>query len=140
MTDQKRNEDGVLIVPAGRHYTDPGEAIVRHWAGGFVPTCTERVFGDWSSSPCKKAPKHDPDANGRMTKCGTHSQAAKDRRKAASKAQTEKWQADWRRNDAIKTAEVKLEPALREIAAGHNDARGLAQRIIAELDAARGQQ
>lgn len=132
-----RTEEGVLIVPSGRHYSDPGEALVRWWAGKLVPTCTHSVYANYCTSPCTKKPKHDPDANGRMTKCGTHCQAAKDKRAAKAVEREAAWRLKFKRDVAIRKSTGDLEPALRKIAEGHNDARGLAQEIIAALDAAR---
>jgi hypothetical protein len=44
----------------------------------------------------------------------------------------------WAREKALNKATAALEPALRKIAEGYNDARGLAEGVIAELDRARG--
>ena len=137
MAERQRTEEGVLIVPSGRHYSDPGEALVRWWAGKLVPTCTESIYRNWSSGPCQRAPRHDPDANGRMTKCAIHCQATKDKRAAKAVEREAAWRLKFKRDVAIRKSTADLEPALRKIADGHNDARGLAQEIIAALDAAR---
>ncbi len=135
-----RGEDGILQWQGGFGaglYRDPGEAVKTWWAGELRIGCGESVFADFSSGPCGKIPKHDPDANGNMTKCGKHSAAAKAKRKAAREARDNAWRQKWDKSAAIGKATSQLEPALRQIADGHNDARGLAQEIIAALDAAR---
>lgn len=135
-----RDTDGVLIVPSGRFYSDPGEALKRWWAGKLVLTCTERVSGQWSSGPCTKTPKYDPDVRGIPTKCGIHCAAAKAKREAKSKERYQKWRSDCDRKRAIQEATDQLEPTLRKIAEGHNNARGLAQEVIAALDVARAEE
>lgn len=132
-----RDGDGILAWQGGRHYSDPGEAVKTWWRGELRIGCAEEIFQNWSSHPCGKTPKHDPDANGRPTKCGTHSASAKAKREAASHARWKEAKAKALRQDAIGKARAEVEPALRRIAEGHNDPRGLAQEVIAALDAAR---
>jgi hypothetical protein len=135
-----RDEDGILVqkpVNFDRHYSEPGEAIKTWWAGELRIGCNERMYGDYRSFPCGKKATHDPDANGNFTKCGTHCKAAKDKREIKRQARNAAWEAKWDRDRAISEAVKALEPALRKIAAGHNDARGLAEEVIAALDAAR---
>lgn len=134
-----RGVDGILEWHGGRHYDDPGEAVKTWWAGELRLGCNDRVFRDYSSFPCGKTPKHDPDAHGRMTKCGVHCAAATERRKAKQAERFEAWKADLNRKNAVHSAVAALEPALRRIAEGHNNPRDLAQEVIAALDAARGQ-
>lgn len=132
-----RDTDGILVWQGGRHYQDPGEAVKTWWAGEVRCGCTEPIPASYSSSPCGKTAKYDPDANGRPTKCGRHSAAAKVKRKAAQEERDRAWRAKWDSQRALSTATAALEPALRKIAEGHNDARGLAQEVIAALDAAK---
>lgn len=133
MTEQ-RDTDGVLIIQGGRHYSDPNEALKTWWAGKLSLCCTERVYSHYSSKPCGKTPKHDPDARGFPTKCGHHSAAAK---KRESEERDAKWRREWEQQMALSAALKEIEPALRKIAEGYNDARGLAQEVIAALDEAR---
>lgn len=121
-----RGADGILEWHGGRDYDDPGEAIKTWRAGELRLGCNQLVYGEHSFSPCGKPPKHDPDANGRMTKCGAHCAASTARR-----------EADFLRKQALRDAVAGLEPALRQIADGHNDPRALAQEVIARLDQAR---
>lgn len=142
----RKLEDGFLVYDpsiekARFGYVDPGVAIkvLRRDAAGkltHVPGCSERCFGTFKSFPCGKPPKFDPDKRGRMTKCGHHSAAAKQRKIDKRDARIAGWHAKWDRERAIETARGKIEPALRQIAAGHNDPRGLATEVIAALDAA----
>ena len=133
----KRGEDGILVWNGGRHYTDPGEAV-KTWNGGVLRIgCNERVSSGFSSYPCGCTPKHDPDANGNLTKCGRHSAAAKAKKAAKEQAARDLWRAKFKASNAVRDAASALEPALRQIAKGYNNPRALAQEIIAELDAAR---
>ena len=136
----ERDKDGILIQkPMGfmRHYRDPGEAIKTWRAGELRLGCNEQMFANHCGYPCGKKPTHDPDANGNFTKCGIHCKAAKEKREAKSRANYAAWKNNLDRNWAISDATKALEPALRKIAAGHNDARGLAEEVIAALDEAR---
>ena len=145
----RRLQDGFLfydpsIEKTRTSYTDPGAAIKVQKRDAenklvYVPGCNERCFGTWQSHPCGHPPKYDPDANGRLTKCGHHSAAAKKRKADKRDARIAGWHAKWDRDRAIHEARDKVEPALRQIAAGHNDPRGLATEVIAALDAALGE-
>jgi hypothetical protein len=134
----QRDSDGILVWKGGGDYRQPDEAIKTWWAGNLRFGCNERCFSNYHSHPCGNTAKHDPDAKGNPTKCGTHSQAAKDKRKAKSDARHEATREQWAREKALNKATAALEPALRKIAEGYNDARGLAEEVIAELDGARG--
>jgi hypothetical protein len=132
-----RGEDGILAWHGGRHYHNPGEAV-KTWRGGVLRLgCNEWLSSGVSSYPCGCTPKNDPDANGRMTKCGRHSAAAKAKREAKDRAQREQWKAKSAARRAVHDATAALELALRQIADGHNDPRALAQEVIAAVDAAR---
>ena len=133
-----RGADGVLEWHGGRRYEDPGEAVKTWWAGELRLGCNFRAFRNYSSFPCGKTPRHDPDANGRMTRCGVHCAAATDRRKAKQAERLEAWSAALDREVAVSSAVAALEPALRRIAEGHNNPRDFAAEVIAALDAARG--
>lgn len=136
MTEQ-RDTDGVLIIQGGRHYKDPGEALKTWWSGELRLSCTESVYDHFSWAPCSHKPKYDPDARGFPTKCGHHSAAAKERKKLASMEREAKWRREFNQRQAAHKAQAEIEPALRKIAEGYNDARGLAQEVIAALDEAR---
>lgn len=133
-----RDEDGILGWHGGRHYTDPGEAVKTWWAGRLRVGCAEAVHSNYSSGPCGSIATRDLDANGRPTRCGTHCADAKAKRQAASNARWLAYKAKADRAEAIRAATAALEPALRQIANGHNDPRALAQEVLAALDAARG--
>ena len=132
-----RDEDGILAWQGGRHYTEPTEQIKTWWAGELRPGCNARIISNWSSGPCGKAPKHDPDANGRPTKCGLHCAATIEKRKQRQRDRDAEEAARRGRIRAARDAAAAIEPALRQIAAGHNDPRSLAQEVLATLDAAR---
>jgi chorismate mutase len=135
-----RDKDGVLIWRGGgymAHYSDRGEAVKWHSAGALRLTCTERMFNKFHSSPCTNAPKHDPDVNGRLTKCGVHCKAAVAKREAKAEERTAKWKAQTKANIELDKAEVAVMAALRQIASGHNDPRALAQSVLDRLDAAK---
>jgi hypothetical protein len=90
--------------------------------------------GNWSSThQCERKGKYE---EGGYLWCGTHKPSIVAERKAAREA---KWRAEWDAKDAEsrrQEAERKLKDAaldaIRKIAAGHNDPRGLAQEILAE--------
>lgn len=86
---------------------------------------------------CSKFATDEPDADGNPTKCAVHSEAGIARRKVRQQERDQQWRAKWARDNALAAANKQIEPALRKIAEGHNDARGLAQEVIAALDAAR---
>lgn len=135
----KRDKDGVLIWVSGMgvSYKDPGEAVRFYDGGNLKPGCNARLFGLLSSHGCRKTPKHDPDANGRPTKCGNHCKAALERREAKKDATTARWKRQWAADHAVSDAERAIEATLRAIAAGHNDPRAAATEVIEKLDAAR---
>lgn len=101
-----------------------------------MAVCNERIFSGWRHHRCGKPAKHDPDSDGNFTRCGIHCAAAVEKRRAKSDAKMAAEKTIRLRNAAINKATNALLPAMREIAAGHNDPRALAQAVIAELDAA----
>lgn len=133
----ERDEDGVLIIQGGRRYQDPGEALKTWWSGKLKLSCTERIYSNYSSKPCGKTPKHDSDARGFPTKCGHHSAAAKERKRLKSDERLAKLLREFDQKAALHKAQAEIEQALRKIAEGYNDARGLAQEVISALDGAR---
>jgi hypothetical protein len=142
MSDElKRDSDGVLMYrPGGRYYEEPQEAIKIRRAGELRLGCNAQMYDNFSSWPCSKTPKYDPDANGRPTKCGTHCAEANRKRQEKRAASNAAYMAKIEKTGAIRSAEKALEYALRQIASGHNDPRGLAQDVLSALDAARGGQ
>ena len=128
----QRNEDGRLYWSGGRDYRTPAdnEAVMRWWAGELRPTCNERVFANYSSAPCNNMPKHDPDAQGRPTKCGKHCEAAVAKRKAKADARYAEQKAKWarqREQDDLRREAIDI---VRRIAAGHNDPRGVSSEWV----------
>lgn len=107
------------------------------WAGssaGHKPDftrCCEAVWSNerWSrETQCARKCGHGPDG----AYCKQHDPAAKAAREAKQKAEYEaKWQV---RRKEIHGA--RFFATLEKIAAGHNDARGLAQAVIDEFNTA----
>ena len=135
----KRDETGILCWMGGgaSFPRDLTEQIKIPYAGRLLTSCNESVFKTWSNGPCGNTPKHDPDANGRPTKCGHHSAAGKAKREAKRAATDQKWRDQSAARTAVHNAEVAMEAAIRRIAEGHNDPRSLALEVVAQLDAAR---
>ena len=104
-----------------------------------IISCTERIWKERRGRRCTTAAKYDPDATGKLTKCGTHCAAAKEKRNAKFQAAMAERRAKWDRDRQIHDAKANLIPALRQIAAGHNDPRDLAIEVLAALDAASGE-
>lgn len=121
----KRDDDGWLIWQGDRHYKEPNEAIKTWWAGELRPGCNARVYGHWSSAPCGKTPKHDPDAQGRPTKCGIHCAAAVERRKAKQSARDKERRDKFKARQERAKVSGELTEIVMRIAAGHNDPRSL---------------
>lgn len=135
----ERCKDGVLkwVGGIGSRYQDPAEAVRFYWAGELRLGCTERCFSVFSSAPCSKVAKHDPDANGNFTKCGLHSKAAYEKRNAKKDATSARRKRQWAADHAESDAKKALEKLVRAIAEGHNDPRSAAMEAVAALDAAR---
>ena len=134
MTDDKlpafvRGEDGILernpaISPFDRRsYAAPDEALNVTRAGETRLGCAHRMFENYSCYPCGKKPKHDPDANGRPTRCGIHSTAAQTRRKDKADAKMQAWRDQCNRNDANRKLKLEMKTLIQSIADGHNDPR-----------------
>ena len=134
----ERGADGVLVWLGGigATYRDPGEAVKTIWGGKLRFSCTQRTYGPFSGGICDHSAKHDPDANGNPTKCGTHSKAAFARREAKKDATAARWRRQWAADNAVSEAKRGLRTALEQIAAGHNDPRQLATEALARLTAA----
>ena len=96
------------------------------------PQCRESVYhGRGGSSQCARAGTVCEEVNGeQMYFCAQHSTAEKEAREAAARA---KWDAEDRARKAEWAAlrnAPKFQSALEQIAAGHNDARGLAEEVL----------
>lgn len=100
-----------------------------------LPRCTERVWNKGSFRPhkCLNTAKHDP-VDGVPQKCGTHSNAAKERRKKKSDESFKMWQRLDDAKNNLNQAVNGLEKIVRRIAEGHNDPQGLATETIEYLD------
>lgn len=124
----KRDDDGTPRwnpAPFSRpSYVEPSEAIKLVY-GKDQFCCNERVFRGYSTGPCGKPAKHDPDANGNLTKCGHHSAAAKARKKAKQEATYARWEAEAKAKQRAADLNSEAIEIVRKIAAGHNDPRGL---------------
>lgn len=134
----QRTKDGRLYWSGGRHYTPPkdNEALLTWWAGELRPGCNAEVHDTWTSGPCGNTPKHDPDAQGRPTKCGTHCEAAVAKRKAKADARYAAQKAKWARQREQDALRREMLNVILRIAAGHNDPRGLASDWVERAEAA----
>jgi hypothetical protein len=133
-----RGEDGILEWHGSARYSDPKEAVKTWWRDKMRLGCTEPLSGPgYYGGPCGNTAKHDPDANGRPTKCGVHSAAAVEKRKEKQDATMRKWRAQWGAADRLRDAQLGLEAALHKIADGDNDPRTTAREAITALDEAR---
>ena len=92
--------------------------------------CAHEVGDGFGWHQCTRKNGHGPHG----AWCKTHDPDAV---KAKSEARSAKWRAECDQRDRLNAATAALEPALRQIAAGHNDPRSLAESVIAALDAAR---
>lgn len=99
-----------------------------------APRCTESLFADWHRYQCENRAKYDPDANGNPTKCGIHSEAAKAKRAAKSKAKYDAESAKWARKQALHDLSTEAQQIVRQIAEGHNDPRSLCADWVARHD------
>ena len=95
-------------------------------AAGVYP----RYGNGWGSSQCARKNGHGPHG----AWCKIHDPVT---RKAKRDAYVEKWMRESADAMLVQTSTAALEPALRQIAAGHNDPRSLAESVIAALDDAR---
>lgn len=124
-----RGDDGILRKnPAlnpweRRPYGDPGEALNIQSGGKFSLGCTHKRFENYSSFPCGKTPKHDPDSNGHPKKCGHHSAASAKRKKDKADAKMQEWRDRNARNADIRAVKAEMLPLIKSIAEGHNDPR-----------------
>lgn len=66
-----------------------------------------------------------------MLWCKTHDPEAVAARRAKQEARWAKEQAEWKRNWAIERLRAKSYEAIKQIAEGHNDPRGLALEVLA---------
>lgn len=102
------------------------------------PRCCQAVRGSFSLKQCPNVGKF-KDAEG-YDWCGHHTKEAFAKKAAARKARHDKWHADfdakWNRSKRIQAANEALMQAMRDIAAGHNDARQLATDVLKEYDEA----
>ena len=116
-------------------FTDDFKAQYRRSYGrGYSPVapdytrCADSVVDGFHSSQCSRKNGHGPHG----AWCKQHDPIA---RAAKRDAQNAKWRAESELKLARHAANAALEPALRQIAAGHNDPRSLAESVIAALDA-----
>ena len=147
-TDEKqpylvRGDDGILIrnseisVWDRRSYREPDEAINVKDGKGLRLGCNHRMFQNYSSFPCGKKPKHDPDANGNLTKCGIHSAAAIQRRQDKSNAKMQAWRDEIHKKAEISRLRDEMLPLIRAIADGHNDPRSACVEWLDRYNAAK---
>jgi hypothetical protein len=94
--------------------------------------CAASVFDrdGWGSHQCTRKNGHGPHG----AWCKAHDPVA---RQAKDDARRAEMHVRWNREMRLHDATAAVEPALRQIAAGHNDPRSLAESVIAALDAAR---
>lgn len=91
--------------------------------------CAAEVCVGFSFSQCTRKNGHGPHG----AWCKQHDPVA---RKAKAEAQKTELAREWARKDAERKFRTSCVEAIRRIAEGHNDPRGLAMAIVADLDAA----
>lgn len=92
--------------------------------------CAESVSSDdiwYGTHQCSRKAKHGPHG----AWCKQHDPIA---RKAKAEARTAKWRSEMAASSANYKFKTDCQAAIRSIASGHNDPRGLAQSIIDELE------
>ena len=92
--------------------------------------CTAKVSGSWRSRVCGKKAKHDI-VNGVATRCGIHSLAAAKKREAKRQEAEAKWRREFDEKIQIRNARKAAIDAIKQIAAGHNNPRELANEVVA---------
>lgn len=99
--------------------------------------CADFVIDRYGNRQCSRPNGHGPHG----AWCKQHDPDRIKAKREADEARRAEEHAAWRAEQkiarAIAAATAALEPALRQIAAGHNDPRSLAESVIAALDAAR---
>jgi hypothetical protein len=102
----------------GQHPPDPKRCACGVWSKGRWATYTQ----------CSRAPKFDAVIDGVAVKvCAIHRPEKAAEREAAARAREDERARKWARQYS-RPAEYR--DALQEIAAGHNDARALAQEVL----------
>jgi hypothetical protein len=107
------------------------EQYGRHGHVADYTKCAETVYsGDVfaGSKQCTRKNGHGPHG----AWCKQHDPVAV---KAKNEARTAKWRKEWAEKDRLRDFERGCQDAIRQIAAGHNDPRGLAQSLIDNLEA-----
>jgi hypothetical protein len=92
--------------------------------------CTARFYDNWGSHICRNKAKHDI-VNGVATRCGIHSSAAKEKRKAKRQETSEKWRRKFDEEIQVQKARKAAIDAIKQIAAGHNNPRELVNEVVA---------
>lgn len=69
-----------------------------------------------------------------MTKCGTHCDAAKAKRKAKSEASYQAYSAEMDRKIAISKMKQEAESIISQIAHGHNDPRAICADWVQRME------
>ena len=91
--------------------------------------CAKSVWAKsgWGSVQCTRKNGHGPHG----AWCKQHDPVAV---KAKDEARYAKWKDEWAEKDRLRDFERGCQEAIRQIAAGHNDPRGLAQSLINKLE------
>lgn len=84
--------------------------------------------GGWWPGQCSRKPNHGPEG----AWCKQHDPIAVEAKRKARQAD---WDAEWLKKKRTREFQSDCIAAIRSIAAGHNDPRGLAQSIIDKLEA-----
>lgn len=93
--------------------------------------CGQNLFGNWSAYQCGNKAKYDIIlSHGRPTRCGVHSKAANARREAKAVAEKQRRDLTQKKYEAYREFNTQAAVAIRKIAKGHNDPRGLALEIL----------
>lgn len=125
-------------------FSDDFKAQYRGWYGHHFDKrepdynrCAEHVYDRYGTHQCERKNGHGPHG----AWCRQHDpvaiQAKREAAAAKRDAENRAWMEKRAKEQAVARAAAALEPALRQIAEGHNDSRGLAESVLAALDAAR---
>lgn len=134
------SKDGDQPTASRRHWMRPEyHQSYGHW---FSPQrsdfsrCAVEVWHSGrgvSHSQCSKNAVTDLDYLGKPTRCTLHSRAKAAAKKEADAIAAKERTEVYRQKQAVTDARIAALDLIKQIAAGHNDARGAAQALLAEF-------